>query len=42
MDLCEALSDESGYLPSNVTSDGIHFSADHYKVWLDYVKTNYV
>ena len=42
LNLCEALGDESGYLPSNVTSDGIHFSADHYKVWLNYVKTHYV
>lgn len=42
MDLCEALCDEKGYLPSTVTSDGVHFSASHYKVWLDYVKTHYV
>lgn len=42
LDICSALSDESGYLPSDVTSDGVHFSASHYKVWLDYVKTHYV
>jgi lysophospholipase L1-like esterase len=42
LDICSALSDETGYLPSDVTSDGVHFSAAHYKVWLDYVKTHYV
>lgn len=42
MDLCDALCDESGYLPSSVTTDGVHFSASHYKVWLEYVKTHYV
>ena len=42
IDLVEALSDDTGYLPSSVTSDGIHFSADHYKVWLEYLRTHYV
>ena len=42
MDLCDALCDESGYLPSTVTSDGVHFSAAEYKVWLNYVKTHYI
>ncbi len=41
VDLCEALSDETGYLPSGVTSDGVHFAASHYKVWLQYLKTHY-
>jgi len=42
IDLVEALSDDTGYLPASVTSDGIHFSADHYKVWLEYLRTHYV
>lgn len=42
IDLCDALADESGYLPADVTSDGIHFSAGHYKVWLDYLKIHYI
>ena len=42
LDICSALADESGYLPSDETSDGVHFSADLYKVWLNYVKTHYV
>ncbi len=41
VDLCEALADDTGYLPSNVTSDGVHFAAGHYKVWLQYLKTHY-
>lgn len=42
LDLVEALSDSSGYLPAEETSDGIHFSAGLYQKWLEYVKTHYV
>lgn len=42
LDLVEALSGDDGYLPSQETSDGIHFSASVYSTWLDYVKTHYV
>ena len=42
LDICAALSDDAGYLPSKVTSDGVHFSTSHYLVWLDYVKTHYI
>ena len=41
LDLCEALSDESGYLPASVTTDGVHFSASHYQVWLEYLRTHH-
>ncbi len=41
MDLVTALSDDSGYLPASETTDGIHFSANVYKTWLQYVKTHY-
>ena len=41
VDLCEGLAGSDGYLPADVTSDGVHFNASHYKVWLDYLKTHY-
>ena len=41
MDLVSALAGSDGYLPSDQTTDGVHFSADVYKKWLDYVKTHY-
>ncbi|MGI6029457.1 MAG: GDSL-type esterase/lipase family protein [Candidatus Heteroscillospira sp.] len=41
VDLCAGLAGSDGYLPSNVTTDGVHFAAEHYKVWLDYLKTHY-
>ena len=41
VDLVEALADETGYLPADVTSDGVHFSASHYQVWLEYLRTHH-
>lgn len=41
MDLVSALSDSTGYLPASETTDGIHFSANVYKNWLQYIKTHY-
>lgn len=42
LDLVAALAGTDGYLPSDVTTDGVHFSASVYQQWLDYVKTHYV
>ncbi len=42
MDLVEALADSTGFLPANETTDGVHFSANLYKIWTDYVRTHYV
>lgn len=42
MDLVEALADETGYLPAAETTDGVHFSANLYTVWVNYVRTHYV
>lgn len=42
IDLVEALAGEDGFLPAEVTTDGIHFTADEYLVWLDYLRTHYV
>ena len=41
LDICTALAGDDGFLPGNVTSDGVHFSAEHYKVWLEYLRTHY-
>ncbi len=41
LDLCEALADETGYLPASVTTDGVHFAASHYQVWLEYLRTHH-
>ena len=41
MDLVSALAGPDGYLPATETTDGVHFSANVYKTWLDYVKTHY-
>jgi hypothetical protein len=42
MDDYTALSDENGYLPADVTSDGIHFTAAHYELWFNYLLTHYI
>lgn len=42
LDLCSAMENEEGYLPEEVTFDGVHFTASHYKVWLEFLKTHYV
>jgi hypothetical protein len=42
IDLCEALAGDDGYLPSGVTSDGVHFSASEYKIWLEYLRHHYI
>lgn len=42
IDLCDALAGEDGYLPAEVTFDGIHFTAEEYGVWLDYLRTHYI
>ncbi len=41
LDLCEALANEDGYLPADVTTDGVHFAASHYQVWLEYLRTHH-
>lgn len=41
IDLVEAMADETGYLPADVTTDGVHFTADEYLVWLAYLRTHY-
>jgi len=42
MDDYTALSDSNGYLPSDVTSDGVHFTSAHYGLWFNYLLTHYI
>ncbi len=42
LDVYPVLCGEDGYLPSEVTPDGIHFSPAHYQLWFDYMRTHYV
>lgn len=42
IDLCDALAGDDGFLPADVTTDGIHFVASEYKVWLDYLRYHYI
>ncbi len=36
----EVMVDESGVLPADASSDGIHFHKDGYKTWYEYLKTH--
>lgn len=42
LDICTALGDENGFLPPASTTDGVHFTPDHYTIWYDYIKTHYI
>jgi hypothetical protein len=42
LDLVAALADDTGFLPAEETSDGVHFSANLYNQWVEYVRTHYI
>lgn len=42
LDVYPVLCGEDGYLPSEVTPDGVHFTPAHYQKWFEYMKTHYV
>ncbi len=42
MDAYSVLCNEEGYLPSDVTNDGTHFTPAHYEKWYDYMQTHYI
>ncbi len=42
LDIHSALADQSGALPADVTTDGLHFGATHFQKWFDYLKTHTV
>lgn len=37
LDLSQALADEYGEVPADLSSDGVHFKKEGYKLWLDYL-----
>ncbi len=41
-DAYSVLCNEEGYLPSDVTNDGTHFTPAHYELWFDYMQTHYI
>lgn len=41
LDLYSAFADENGWLPAAHSTDGIHFTADMYKEWAEYLRVNY-
>lgn len=41
LDSYTALADGDGYLPSDVTADGVHFTPDYYKLWIELLQTHY-
>ena len=41
VDLIEALTDSTGYLPAADSTDGVHFVVSKYPVWADYLRTHY-
>ena len=42
LDIHSALADETGVLPANATTDGLHFGPSYYQKWFDYLKTHTV
>lgn len=42
IDSKEALGDEEGNLPAKSTTDGVHFNAEHYEKWFNYLKKHTV
>lgn len=42
MDMVPVLAGDDGYLPSDVTTDGVHFTKEYYPKWYDYLEHNYV
>lgn len=41
LDLFNALSDDAGYLPEDHSTDGVHFTAETYLDWAEYLRRNY-
>jgi hypothetical protein len=42
LDVYSVLCNSDGYLPSDVTMDGIHFTPAHSSAWFEYIQTHYV
>lgn len=42
LDVYPVLCGDDGFLPSDVTPDGVHFTPAHYQKWFEYMKTHYI
>lgn len=42
LDVYPVLCGDDGFLPSDVTPDGVHFNPAHYQKWFDYLTTHYI
>ena len=42
VDVAEAIKDETGGLPADFTTDGLHFKGEYYNKWIDYLKEHTV
>lgn len=42
LNVYSALCNEEGYLPSDVTNDGVHFTPAHYELWYAYMQSHYI
>jgi len=42
IEITSALVDEDGFLPSDVTEDGLNYTPGHYQAWYDILATRYV
>ena len=42
LNVSEAVADENGCLPDELSADGMHFGVSTYRVWLDYLLTHTV
>lgn len=42
LNVAEAFKDAYGNLPSNASSDGVHFGPAHYRLWIEYLKRHTV
>lgn len=41
LDVCEAMTDETGFLPDDWSPDGVHLYAEKYAVWEECIRTYY-
>ena len=42
VDVASAIKDETGGLPAEFTTDGLHFKGEYYNKWIDYLKEHTV
>ena len=42
LDVSEAIKDENGCLPADVSADGMHFGVSTYETWVDYLLSHTV